>query len=101
MQLYFSLLINILIGITKENVNFAKENKLTYAHILSLGYKGKELLSKLSSSSDIEIITKINDNILNSINENTHKYLNMDILASNIYYTLSNDIINKDYTNRL
>lgn len=95
------MLNNVLLDITKEDLNFAKENNITYAHILSLGYKGRELLSKISNNSNIELITKLNDNTLNSLSTNTRKYLNLDILASNIYYTLSNEIINKDYTNRL
>lgn len=95
------MLNNILLNIKKEDLMFAKNNSITYAHILSLGYKGKELLSLISKNSNIDIITKINDNILNNLNDDIRKYLNLDILASNIYYTLSNEIINKDYTNRL
>lgn len=95
------LLINLLLGITKENASYAKEKQITYAHILALGFKGQELLSILSKNSDIQIITKINDTILNSLPQDILTYLNIDILASNIYSTLSNDKINKDYINRL
>jgi predicted nucleotidyltransferase len=95
------LLINILLNITKDKAHYAKEHKIIYAHILALGYNGKELLSTLTKNSNIEIITKINDKVLNSLDNDTLNYLKMDILSSNIYYTLSNDIINKDYTNRL
>lgn len=95
------MLNNILLDITKEDLKFAKENNITYAHILSLGYNGKELLSLISNNSNIQLITKINESTLSKLDASTRKYLNLDILASNIYYTLSNEIINKDYTNRL
>ena len=95
------MLNNILLDITKDDLKYIKENNITYAHILSLGYKGKDLLSKISNNSNIKLITKINENTLNELDENIRKYLDLDILASNIYYTLNNEITNKDYTNRL
>lgn len=95
------MLNNILLDITKDDLKCIKENNITYAHILSLGYKGKDLLSKISNNSNIKLITKINENTLNELDENIRKYLDLDILASNIYYTLNNEITNKDYTNRL
>lgn len=95
------MLINVLLGITKEQLQYSIKNQITYAHILAIGYNGKTLLSQLSNNSHIKVITKINDNILKSLDEDIARYVHMDILASNIYYTLSNDIINKDYTNRL
>lgn len=95
------MLNNILLDITKDDLSYARTNTITYAHILSLGYNGKNLLSLISNNSNIKLITKINDNTLKSLSNDVRKYLNLDILASNIYYTLSNEIINKDYTNRL
>ena len=61
-----------------ECINFAKENNVTYAHILSLGYKGKKLLSQITKNSNIELITKINDKTLSSISENIRKYIELD-----------------------
>lgn len=95
------MLTNILLDITKDDLKYIVENNICYVHVLSLSYRGKDLLSLISKNSNIPVITKINDKLLNSLNGDILKYLKLDILASNIYYTLSNDIINKDYTNRL
>ena len=95
------MLINIILEISKEDSKYAKENQIAYAHILSITNKGKKLLSSISENSNIHVITKINDDILQTLPQNISKYLKMDILSTNIYSTLSNDKINKDYINRL
>lgn len=95
------MLTNILLDITKDDLKNIVNNNICYAHVLSLGIKGKDVLSAISKNTDIPIISKINDKILDSLDIDVLKYIKLDILASNIYYTLSNDIINKDYTNRL
>lgn len=95
------MLINILLNITKDDFLYAKENKIAYAHILSCSDKGKDLLSKISQNSDIELITSINEKILDNISKDTRKYLNYDILASNIHSVVTNTNVQKDYTNRL
>lgn len=95
------MLINILLNITKDDFEYAKENKIAYAHILSCSDKGKGLLSKISQNSDIDLITSLNEKVLSNVSKNTRKYLNYDILASNIHSVITNTNIQKDYTNRL
>lgn len=95
------MLINILLNITKEDIDYAINNKMGYAHILACSQDGKTLLSEISKNSDIDLITSLNKKIMRNFSEDTKKYINYDILASNIYSIITNDKIQKDYTNRL
>ena len=95
------MLVNILLGITKDDMKYALKNKIGYAHVLSCSKNGKELLSHISKKSALELITSINNNTLDNLPNDTKKFLKYDILASNIHSILSNDKIQKDYTNRL
>ncbi len=95
------MLINILLSITKEDFKYAKENKIAYAHILSCSNRGKLLLSKIAKNSNIDLITSINEKILNNLSKDTKKYLDYDIFSSNIHSLITNEKIQKDYTNKL
>ena len=55
----------------------------------------------ISSNADIPIITSINDNVINNLDDVNKESLKLDIKANNIYSILSNEEINKDYTNRI
>ncbi len=94
------VLLNILLNITKNDFNLI-ENNINYAHILKISNNGKKLLSQIYNNSNINIITKITDNILNNLDEITRRSLKFDILATNIHSSLSNEAQNKDYTNKL
>lgn len=95
------LLLNILLNIKKVDFDELNKNNLNYAHILSISDKGKILLSEISKKSDVNILTSINNKTLLSLNNICKKSLQLDILATNIYYSLLNKKINKDYTNKL
>lgn len=95
------MLNNLLLNITKEDFDYAKLNKIGYAHILACSNSGKKLLSELNKKSAIPIITSINDEILRKLDEDITKYLKFDMLASDIHSIISNQNIKKDYTNRL
>ena len=95
------MLINILLNITKQDFNYAIKNKVGYAHILACSENGKLLLSEIAKKSDIDLITSLNNKVLNNISEDTKKYLKYDILASNVHSIITNSNIQKDYTNRL
>ena len=95
------MLNNILLNITKKDFNYFIDNNLTYAHVIACSDNGKELLSKISSNSDIDLITSLNENKLENISENSNRLLKYDVLATNIHSILNNDKINKDYTNYL
>lgn len=94
------MILNILLNITKNDFNKLYLN-INYAHILSVSTKGKVLLSSLSKVSNINLLTKINNKILSSLNETDRQSLDIDIFASNILSILLNENINKDYTNKL
>ena len=94
------MILNILLNITKNDFNKLYLN-INYAHILSVSTKGKVLLSSLSKVSNVNLLTKINNKILSSLNETDKQSLDIDIFASNILSILLNENINKDYTNKL
>ena len=94
------ILINILLNITKAD--FSILSNAHYAHILCVKQENKkEILSHISSNASIPVLTSLNDNVINNLDDETSKSLKLDIKASNIYSILSNDEINKDYTNRI
>lgn len=95
------MLLSILLNITKEDFNKFIKYDINYAHVLSISNKGKKLLSEISKKSNIKLLTNINNDILSNLNDVNKKSLELDILASNIYHSLLNEKINKDYTNRL
>lgn len=94
------MLLNIILNITKSDFDrlYLKTN---YAHILSMSECGKKLLSQISKISDITVITKLNEKIINKMNDIDKKSLKIDLYASNIHSIILNENINKDYTNRL
>ena len=94
------MILNILLNITKNDFNKLYLN-INYAHILSMSANGKVLLSSSSKVSNVNLLTKINNKILSSLNETDKQSLDIDIFASNILSILLNENINKDYTNKL
>ena len=95
------MLISILLNITKEDFNTLINNEINYAHILSISERGKTLLSEISKKSNINLLTSLNDQIINNLGRIDKKSLKLDILSTNIYSSLLNEDINKDYTNKL
>ena len=95
------MLNNIILDISKLDFENISNSNQMYAHVLSTSKRGKILLSKISKKSNIPLITSINENVLNNLSDIQRKMLEKDILSSNIYSILTNEPINKDYTNRL
>lgn len=96
------ILINIMLDISKEDFLNLNTDKNCYAHIININSSLKnELLSKLNKSSNIPVITSLNNNIIINLNDTIRKSLLLDVKASNIYSILSNDKINRDFTNKL
>jgi predicted nucleotidyltransferase len=93
------ILINILLGITKDLFNYSFKNNITYARVLSIKEESKILLSLIDKR--IPVITKINEKVLNSLDNNIKNLLDIDIKAGNIYNILNNKIINTDFTNKI
>lgn len=76
---------NILLGITKEDVIKVKDlNSVPYIRVLAFNNKGREIIKKIKTSSDIEIITKFSkiSHIDDSIFKTLIKY---DLKSSNMY----------------
>lgn len=96
------ILINIMLDISKEDFLNLNTDKNYYAHIININSSLKnELLSKFNKSSNIPVITSLNNNIIINLNDTIRKSLLLDVKASNIYSILSNDKINRDFTNKL
>lgn len=96
------ILINIMLEISKEDFLNLNTDKNCYAHIININSSLKnELLSKFNKSSNIPVITSLNNNIIINLNDTIRKSLLLDVKASNIYSILSNDKINRDFTNKL
>ncbi|MDO4282862.1 MAG: nucleotidyltransferase [Clostridia bacterium] len=95
------MLNNILLGITKEDMQNIANSKQLYAHVLSTSHNGKILLSRISKKSDILLLTSINEKILSNLTIEQKRMLELDILSSNIHSIINHEKINKDYTNRL
>ena len=93
------ILVNILLNISKDDFNLLKENNSNYAHILGFNHDKKDLLSHISNTSNIPVISSLNNKNLSYLNKYQKLSLDMDIYASNIYSMLINQKINKDYTN--
>lgn len=93
------ILVNILLNISKEDFNLLKENNSNYAHILAFNHDKKDLLSHISNTSNIPVISSLNNKTLSCLNKYQKLSLDIDIYASNIYSMLINQKINKDYTN--
>lgn len=93
------ILINILLDINKE---FAKKSfEFPYAHILKISNKAKENLGDIFKNSKIPIITSYTAKNINGLPENIKSMIELDIIASNIHSSLSNEDMYIDYTNKL
>lgn len=96
------IMINILLNITKTTFSTLNTTNALYAHVLAIKPEMKNsILSYLNKQKNIPIITSINDNIIQELDDSNREALYLDILASNIYSIISNDKVNKDYTNML
>ncbi len=93
------ILVNILLNIYKDDFNLLKESNSNYAHILAFNHDKKDLLSHISNTSNIPVISSLNNKTLSYLNKYQKLSLDIDIYASNIYSMLINQKINKDYTN--
>lgn len=93
------ILVNILLNISKDDFNLLKGNNSNYAHILAFNHDKKDLLSHISNTSNIPVISSLNNKTLSYLNKYQKLSLDIDIYASNIYSMLINQKINKDYTN--
>ncbi|MBO5477109.1 MAG: nucleotidyltransferase family protein [Clostridia bacterium] len=96
------IMINILLNIKKEHFIELNTNSNIYAHVLAINPKTKkDILSLFSKSSNMPVITSLNDDLISKLNSPIRESLLLDITATNIHSVLTNDVINKDYTNKL
>jgi predicted nucleotidyltransferase len=97
------ILLYILLGITKEDIDIAYKSK-PYIRVLATNEKGKELLSEISKKNkSFPVITSVKKFIDTNKNRLLKRMLEIDILASDIY-TLGHDYESKanlDYTEKL
>ena len=80
------ILNNILLGITKDDVNLVKNIDIVpYVRVLAFNNKGREIIKSIKNNSDINIINKFSK-VSFELDDNKFKTLiNYDIKATNIY----------------
>ena len=97
------ILIYCLLGITKDDMNLAK-NTIPFIRVLGFNANGKKLLSNISKNNPkLHIITSVKKFMDSCVDDNLKLILKKDILASNIYtlgYNFSSPA-NLDYTHKL
>ncbi|WP_434796963.1 nucleotidyltransferase [Terrisporobacter vanillatitrophus] len=76
---------NILLGITKEDIISVKDlNSVPYIRVLAFNSKGREIIKKIKTSSDIQIITKFSK--ISHVDDTIFKTLiKYDLKSSNMY----------------
>ena len=80
---------NILLGVTKEDMEFAKEiDTIPYVRILAFNSKGREIIREIKKSSEIKIINKFSE-IEHFMDDEKFKFLiENDIKCTDIYNTI-------------
>ena len=77
---------NILLGITKDNINSIKNiDKVPYIRILAFNDKGREIIKTIKNNSDINIINKFSNITFSKDDSIFNTLINYDIKASNLY----------------
>ena len=79
------ILNNILLGITKEDMNKVKSiSYIPYVRVLAFNHKGREIIKQIKLNSDIYIVNKFANIDFNS-DDLFKTLINYDIKSSNIY----------------
>lgn len=80
---------NILLGVTKEDMEFAKNiSTIPYVRILAFNSKGREIIREIKKSSEIKIINKFSE-VEHFMDDKTFKFLiENDIKCTDIYNTV-------------
>ena len=80
------ILNNILLGITKDNVNLVKDiDTVPYIRVLAFNNKGREIIKSIKNNSEINIINKFSKVSFELDNDIFKTLIDYDIKASNIY----------------
>ena len=96
------IMINILLDITKEDFISLNTDSNVYAHILAIKEdRKKEILSYMNQYANIPILTSINDDVIKNLSTTVGNSISLDIQSTNIHSIISNENINKDYTNKI
>ena len=82
----------IILGITKDLKNNLQD--VNYARVLKLKNSSKDLLAILNKNCNNDLITKITEDSLNSLDEIITKSIKLDILANNLVGNISSDYTN-------
>ena len=80
---------NILLGVTKEEMEFAKKiDTIPYVRILAFNSKGREIIREIKKSSEIKIINKFSE-VEHFMDDEKFKFLiENDIKCTDIYNTI-------------
>ena len=83
------ILNNILLGITKKEINLVKNiTEMPYIRVLAFNDKGREILKKIKSNSEIKIINKLANIDFDSHDDIFNTLIDYDIKATNIYNSI-------------
>ena len=92
------ILMQLLLGITKETVSTAEREEIAYARVLALNINGAEILKLAQKYGSIPIISNINKNVLNDAAEK--RFIDMDVYSSDLYSILCGRVID-EYSDRV
>ena len=82
----------ILLGITKEK--YTKFCNTYYARVLKVKDNSSSLLSLISKNTTIPYISKVTDEILETLDNNVQESIYLDLLANNVSHNMNEDYIN-------
>lgn len=77
---------NILLGITKDDINLVKDiSYMPYIRVLAFNDKGRQILKNIKNNSDINIINKFSNISHSNTNDIFNTLIDYDIKSTNIY----------------
>lgn len=96
------IMTHIILDIYRDDVACTDLFNARYAHVLAVNPNNKkELLSTLNKNAQIPVLINLNDNLIDSLDDNIKTALKLDIKASNIHAIFTNNSSNMDYTNKI
>ena len=87
------ILMQLLVGITKEDIALFRENRTAYAKVLAFNSKGKSILKQAASNGEISIVSNVNKYRPKDSAE--ERMLNLDMISADIYNIICGRPIDK------
>ena len=87
------ILMQLLVGITKEDIALFRENGTSYAKVLAFNNKGTSILKEAASNGEISIVSNVNKYRPKDSAE--ERMLNLDMISADIYSIICGRPIDK------